>query len=226
MQFDSSTSYTSSLDPRDSCFKVVDIDIMRGLRAAEGSQDESCSSFASSISSLLDEVHGMDINLMVPSMIHFENEMECSNNNDGETKQDSQIDDATEDAAARIISSYLGTHDRNLVLSQSGNINSLLLERASLIQSITWLGRHVPSCVMQDVIKEVSHIYKREESRLIMPHAQIYKAALLFIDMSGFTQLSLLLDLESLSKVCMFYDEINDKTFIRAPVYLVLINHS
>lgn len=82
------------------------------------------------------------------------------------------------------------------------NITNLLAERASVIESIAWLGRHVPRCVLRDLSREVMGLHKKEESLLSMPHPQIYRAALLFIDMSGFTKLSLLLDLESLSKVC------------------------
>lgn len=93
------------------------------------------------------------------------------------------------------------------------NITNLLNERLSLTESITTLGRHVPNCVMHDLTMQVQgglHVQasqrNEEPSKLIVPHSQTYTAALLFIDMSGFTKLSLLLDLESLSKVsCLHY---------------------
>ncbi len=81
------------------------------------------------------------------------------------------------------------------------NITTLLAERASIIESITWLGRHVPRCVMRDLSKEAMRLHKKQDLTLVMPSQQIYRASLLFIDISGFTKLSLLLDIESLSKV-------------------------
>ena len=77
-------------------------------------------------------------------------------------------------------------------------------DKRSLKESISWLERHVPRCVMRDLTREVLRLNTKEKKYLVMPHAQTYKAALLFIDMSGFTKLSLLLDLESLSKVRQF----------------------
>ena len=83
----------------------------------------------------------------------------------------------------------------------SYNITHLLTERLNLIESIHLLGRHSPQCVMNDLQHEVLRISKHQTSQMHIPHAKIYEAALLFIDMSGFTKLSQLLDLESLSKV-------------------------
>ena len=107
--------------------------------------------------------------------------------------------------------------------------DNLLTERSSLINSITWLERHVPKCVMSDLREEVIRIHNNEKSMLKMPYAQTYSAALLFVDMSGFTQLCLLLDLESLSRVRTqhaFNEEL--KTFLyfsfKLLIYLYLLN--
>lgn len=92
------------------------------------------------------------------------------------------------------------------VASSNGaqNITNLLMKRASIVESITLLGNHVPKCVMHDLTLEVLRKQKRmEQSKLIIPHSQTYSAALLFVDISGFTKLSLLMNLESLSRVCM-----------------------
>jgi hypothetical protein len=81
-----------------------------------------------------------------------------------------------------------------------------LAERASTVDSINWLGRHVPCCVLSTIHKEalaveqdISLPIASLKSRL--PTSESYQAALLFIDMSGFTKLSQALDVESLSKV-------------------------
>ena len=74
-------------------------------------------------------------------------------------------------------------------------------KRSSIIKSINRLGRHVPRCVVNDLSKEVSRLERSEQPMLVLPYARTYRAALLLIDMSGFTKLSLLLDVESLSKV-------------------------
>ncbi len=74
-------------------------------------------------------------------------------------------------------------------------------ERDSIIESIEWLARHVPRCVMKDLSLDALRYQRDEETKLTMPYANTYSAALLFVDMSGFTKLSQMLDLESLSKV-------------------------
>ena len=84
------------------------------------------------------------------------------------------------------------------------NITNLLAEREALTESMMVLGRHIPYCVTQDLIDEILRINQKKEPALIMPHATTYTAALLFIDMSGFTKLSLSLDLETLSRVCCY----------------------
>jgi hypothetical protein len=83
------------------------------------------------------------------------------------------------------------------------NSISLTKTRASIIDSIEWLGRHVPCCVLSQISHEVLYYKKGNpmEHNFRMPYAVPYEAALLFVDMSGFTKLSQSLDVESLSKV-------------------------
>ena len=109
------------------------------------------------------------------------------------------------------------------------NITKLLLDRVELIRSTKWLGNHIPNCVLRDLTTETmekmrmqndSNIHnigdnvvdniggddcdeKQEEPEMKIPYSQDYEAAMLFVDISGFTKLSQLLDLESLSKVCI-----------------------
>lgn len=54
---------------------------------------------------------------------------------------------------------------------------------------------------MKDLSLDALRYQRDEETKLTMPYANTYSAALLFVDMSGFTKLSQMLDLESLSKV-------------------------
>jgi len=81
-----------------------------------------------------------------------------------------------------------------------------LAKRASIVDSVKWLGRHVPCCVLHTIHKEALAV-KHDISLPIaslksrLPTSNTYQAALLFIDMSGFTKLSQALDVESLSKV-------------------------
>lgn len=121
-------------------------------------------------------------------------------------------------------SQSFSTHDHDITLEvhMPQNITDFLSEKVATIESINWLGRHVPRCVIRDLYREVLRIRKQEAplevqnlkraqsgedreeheySAYEMPQAKTYSAALLFIDMSGFSKLSLLLDLESLSKV-------------------------
>lgn len=70
-----------------------------------------------------------------------------------------------------------------------------------VIDSIRWMSGHIPRCVLQDLTRHAMLSQKKIMPK--MPYAQTYRAALLFIDMSGFTKLSQLLDVESLSKVCV-----------------------
>lgn len=102
----------------------------------------------------------------------------------------------------------------NMVEHVGNGFANLLMERAALTDSIKWLGRHVPGRVMSDLTGEVMRIHNKRgnddhrkkkdtcvQADMVIPHSQIYKAALLFVDISGFTKLSLMLGLESLSRV-------------------------
>ena len=81
--------------------------------------------------------------------------------------------------------------------------SSRIAKRAAIIESIKWSSRHVPLCALDQMITHVVSLTDKKENqeRLETPHATEYQAALLFVDMSGFTQLSQHLDVESLSKV-------------------------
>lgn len=88
-------------------------------------------------------------------------------------------------------------------------------ERDSLIDSIQWLSRHVPRCVSKDLSNDALRYQNGQDTVLEVPFANTYSAALLFVDMSGFTKLSQMLDLDNLSKVSLyigqrkfFYNEI------------------
>lgn len=141
-------------------------------------------------SSLLSSVSSLEIHLDMERSMSPKGATSGINSNN-ETKLEN------EDEAAGIMSTKM---------EQSGslNITDLLMERVALTESITWLQRHVPSCVIQELGQEVLRIHRQKEPLIRVPHAKIYTAALLFVDMSGFTKLSLMLDLESLSKVCVY----------------------
>ncbi len=111
-------------------------------------------------------------------------------------------------------------------------------ERTPVLESIYWLGRHVPHCVLENISHEAKDPYSisnwqtpnneqelrrsltkavslkslqsskksnRDDPQRRLPHKKGYKAALLFIDMSGFTKISQDLDVESLSKAINSY---------------------
>ena len=153
------------------------------------------------------------------------------------------------------------TKEASIVLSQSEQV-----DRVDLLESIKWLGQHVPACVLETCSKEISETMERIEAKLRgaeqeeeeeqeretagsdeasvdldrglevgsdvfydatsrissseveslrsissrnakmngsadLPYATRHDSALLFVDISGFTKLSTLLDVESLSEV-------------------------
>lgn len=126
-------------------------------------------------------------------------------------------------------SKYLGDEDEtsasisqeNVESFQRRNSLSKVTDRETIIDSINWLGRHVPQCVIKQLTEEVMqtpsqsnvsksrsfHFGRRSNDSsaqivdMEMPFGTHYKAAFLFIDMSGFTKLSQKLDVESFSKV-------------------------
>ncbi len=79
---------------------------------------------------------------------------------------------------------------------------SAVERKQSTVDAITWLSRHVPNCVLRDLTRDAIRMNKKKEPLVVIPHTHTYKSALLFIDMSGFTKLSLILDIENLSRVC------------------------
>lgn len=119
--------------------------------------------------------------------------------------------------------------------SQSNEISTSLLERAALIESIHWLSRYVPRCVLSELEEEAISICQRSrqrtnipkrgflnriisnskpvhETQAKLPRVIKYQAALLFVDISGFTSLSQGLDLNVLSKsINSYFEEIVDE---------------
>jgi len=87
----------------------------------------------------------------------------------------------------------------------SVEISNMIEERSNIIESIHWLGRHVPRCVLRDLTTSVSCLTEDGDPAIGLPLASTYTGALLFIDMSGFTKLSLMLDLNRLSRFINIY---------------------
>eukprot|EP00551_Chaetoceros_affinis_P009847 CAMPEP_0203685194 /NCGR_PEP_ID=MMETSP0090-20130426/48420_1 /ASSEMBLY_ACC=CAM_ASM_001088 /TAXON_ID=426623 /ORGANISM="Chaetoceros affinis, Strain CCMP159" /LENGTH=1325 /DNA_ID=CAMNT_0050554381 /DNA_START=512 /DNA_END=4489 /DNA_ORIENTATION=- len=58
---------------------------------------------------------------------------------------------------------------------------------------------------MRDLTRDALRMNKKKDPLVMIPHTHRYKSALLFIDMSGFTKLSLLLGIENLSRVINAY---------------------
>ena len=171
----------------------------------------------SSISSLGSQIGASDS--------EFLPNIQNANNRDTDERKADNDDDIAE-----LMSKMISSKNRSITLGFS------LAERAAIIESINWLGRHVPQCVLnrlcQDIIKlneesKTPKIIRRRSSQIMaghststssssasdrsskpleMPLSETYEAALLFIDMSGFTKLSQLLDVESLSKVRCFVE--------------------
>lgn len=100
---------------------------------------------------------------------------------------------------------------------------SEVTDRSSIIDSINWLGRHVPQCVIKQLTNEVMQTSSQanichkgrgfffwrkssddsiaQMSDMDMPHGTQYEAAFLLIDMSGFTKLSQKLTVDHFSMV-------------------------
>jgi len=115
----------------------------------------------------------------------------------------------------------MATIMRRMLLTKSSSamktVGSSLARRALIIQSINRLAKHVPYCVLSKISRDSFNVtaefgnelptrtdFGRGESFMTQSYFKHFKTrrgALLFIDMSGFTQLSQALDVESLSKV-------------------------
>jgi class 3 adenylate cyclase len=99
-------------------------------------------------------------------------------------------------------------------------IGSSLANRAALITAITKLAKNVPACVLRKISKDSQSITDSCQKETLpslseggqsddiitsndsdAPYSETYRGALLFVDMSGFTKLAQVLDVESLSKV-------------------------
>jgi hypothetical protein len=96
--------------------------------------------------------------------------------------------DADEDRLARQMMKMMKKH--------AGAVSKILIERSNLTDSICWLARHIPYCVLTDLLQDAE-----EDLPVVLPYASYHKCALLFVDISGFTKLSQVLNVEHLSKV-------------------------
>jgi hypothetical protein len=83
-----------------------------------------------------------------------------------------------------------------MMKQHAGTVSKILVERAKISESICWLARHVPYCVLKDLLQDVE-----EGLPISLPYTSYRKCALLFVDISGFTKLSQILSVENLSKV-------------------------
>lgn len=101
--------------------------------------------------------------------------------------------------------------DTKPIMHRRNSLGLELAKRNATINSIKWLGRHIPTCALSQISDEVLQLTKNDgdQKPIELPRATTYRSALLFIDMSGFTKLSQNLDVENLSKVSYFL-HIND----------------
>ncbi len=120
---------------------------------------------------------------------------------EGSTINENEADN-DDDSAEMLVNKHLSSEE-----SQNKKIQLVptLAERAATIESIKWLGRHIPRCTLRQISE---HVNKEsiEGTTMSLPHVSYYQAALLFIDMSGFTKLSQQLNVESLSQVSNIYN--------------------
>ncbi|KAL7552126.1 hypothetical protein ACHAWF_018244 [Thalassiosira exigua] len=168
---------------------------------------------------------------------------QCSSEWDGEDSEGESVDVSElvvqfgtawegdyEDAKAEVISQLMKNHEQI--------VSSFLVERSNLMQSITWLSRHVPGCVLKSLFESIAAI---RESKMggsqtdgssqpptasigqsvpqspagHLPLSKHHDGALLFVDISGFTKLSVTLDVENLSNVInSYFDMITEQITI------------
>ena len=117
-----------------------------------------------------------------------------------EDEEEPAYDDEMASRMSRLLSCEESKNESILVK----NLESSALGRAAIIQSIRWLSRHLPRYALNQIRQHVvNHMNgtASKESPMTLPFVSSYRAALLFVDMSGFTKLSQHLDVESLSKV-------------------------
>jgi len=77
-----------------------------------------------------------------------------------------------------------------------------LTDHEKLIASIDWLKDHVPVCVLNQLGQENKKLGLSSNE---LPHKSNHESALLFVDVAGFTHLSLIVDPEQLSKIINSY---------------------
>ena len=168
-------------------------------------------SLSSSISSLDDDNGtGADSQSLGPNQNQYykDDEYKYGAGAGGDGTEDTILSAENDDDIARAMSKMISS-PKSISLGLPLSLGVSLAKRAGVIESINWLGRHVPTCVLSEISKDVlcrtgTDVLadsRKTKKTMELPHAIRYEAALLFIDMSGFTKLSQSLDVESLSKV-------------------------
>jgi hypothetical protein len=168
----------------------MDVDLPEAVAPSDMAENEGSErSYSSSISSL--GCQGGDFPVDMPKLRDGEETEEPGKDNDDET--------------AMMMTKLLSASGR--FNRKEATFGMSLLKRATIVESIKWLGRHIPGCALHDICKYVVKMQDRELDikPMMFPHVTKYQAALLFIDMSGFTKLSQSLDVESLSKVSLIF---------------------
>ena len=149
-----------------------------------------------------------------------------SNNGKGIRKEGKSLHDLNDDEVAKNLANLMS---RGASLGAVLNAGISIAERNTLKESIMRFSSHIPKCVVADLVADVLNeqdaeavrrrssgsfpetedtqrrrsSHKRSSARkpMVIPHAVRYECALLFVDISGFTAISRILDVESLSKV-------------------------
>lgn len=172
--------------------------------------------------------HDSGIPRRVSVETHWSDDAECQ---DAAAPDDEVCDAATGNDGQPMSSNTTGRAITSRT-SRQASFRAECLPRDALVDSITWLGCHVPSCVLSSCIEEIRNnpgSQASEESAEfakncididafhgdemlpmnsadeMLPFASRHEAALLFVDISGFTKLSTQMDVESLSKVINGY---------------------
>ncbi len=132
----------------------------------------------------------------------FNYDTQCEDNDDDDSTVEEilshkldQLDeegDVDEDRLARQMMKLMKKH--------AAAVSKILIERSKISESICWLARHVPYCVLKDLLHDVE-----EGLSIALPYTSYRRCALLFVDISGFTKLSQILSVENLSKVKLIY---------------------
>ena len=181
-----------------------------GREVSVSPQDEDASSCHSSISSIGNHSHTLNH----PPRLSNSNIYCCRETKDAFEKSSrrTSITSYDDEMAKMIDKLYLTRNNENDW--QKSSATSLDM-RETLIISINKLAKNVPACVLRKISRDSTDTQQKQlpplaeerrddnipSSSSKLPYSETYQGALLFIDMSGFTKLAQILDVESLSKV-------------------------